>query len=89
MTALVQAFGLTVRVHRENQGWSQEQLAEHAELNRSYVGDVELAKAVPSLVTVEKLALAFSVPPSQLLNEAEKRARPKTPYPIKLTAIAC
>ncbi len=89
MNALVKAFGLTVRINREAHGWSQEQLAEHAELNRSYVGDLELAKAVPSLVTVEKLATAFHVSPSHLVNEAEKRTQSEKPYPIKLTAIAC
>ena len=34
-------FGLAVRQSREALGWSQEQLAARADLNRSYVGEVE------------------------------------------------
>jgi hypothetical protein len=39
MKALVTQFGHGVREIRESKGWSQETLAEKADLNRSYVGD--------------------------------------------------
>ncbi|HXZ08587.1 MAG TPA: helix-turn-helix transcriptional regulator [Paraburkholderia sp.] len=67
MTALVRHFGATVRELREARGWSQEQLAEQAGLNRSYVGEIERATVIASIVTVNKLALAFGVPIAQLL----------------------
>jgi len=67
MTSLVRHFGAAVRELREARGWSQEQLAEHAGLNRSYVGEIERATVIASIVTVNKLALAFDVPISQLL----------------------
>ena len=35
---LIVSFGMTVRRQREARGWSQEQLAGQADLNRSYVG---------------------------------------------------
>ena len=35
MTTLIKGFGLAVRRSREAQGWSQERLAEHSDLNRS------------------------------------------------------
>ena len=41
---LIQSFGITVRRLREERGWSQEQLAGHADLNRSYVGEIERGK---------------------------------------------
>ncbi|WP_043279218.1 helix-turn-helix transcriptional regulator [Burkholderia sp. A1] len=70
MTQLVRQFGITIRSLRETRAWSQEQLAEHAGLNRSYVGEVERGEVIASLVTVEKLAKAFEVPVASLLRPA-------------------
>lgn len=67
MTELQRHFGLAVRHFREERGWSQEQLAEHADLNRSFIGDIERGRATPSLVTLAKLARAFGVLPSTLI----------------------
>lgn len=38
---LRQRFGQVVRMTREDRGWSQEQLAGRADLNRSYLGEIE------------------------------------------------
>ncbi|RZF27335.1 XRE family transcriptional regulator [Paraburkholderia sp. UYCP14C] len=67
MTALVRDFGATVRSLREALSWSQEQLAEHAGLNRSYVGEIERGSAIASIVTADKLARALNVPIATLL----------------------
>jgi XRE family transcriptional regulator, regulator of sulfur utilization len=69
MNALVHHFGATVRSLREAHAWSQEQLAEHAGLNRSYVGEIERGSAIASIVTVEKIARAFKVPIATLLED--------------------
>ena len=69
--ALVRSFGLAVRQLREAHGWSQEGLAEHAGLNRSYIGEVERGAVTASLDTVHKLARAFGLPASALLNRGE------------------
>lgn len=55
MTELIHDFGLAVRHFRDQRGWSQELLAEKADLNRSYLGEVERGRAIPSLVTVRCL----------------------------------
>jgi len=68
MTTLVRHFGAAVRALRETHAWSQEQLAEHAGLNRSYVGEIERGTAIASIVTVDKLARAFDVPIATLLR---------------------
>jgi XRE family transcriptional regulator, regulator of sulfur utilization len=68
MTLLVRNFGVAVRRNRELHGWSQEQLAEHAGLNRSYVGEIERGAAIASIVTVDKLARAFGVSIERLLR---------------------
>lgn len=67
---LVREFGAAVRRLRETAGWSQEQLAEHAGLNRSYVGEIERGSAIASIVTLDKLARAFGVPVERLLGRA-------------------
>lgn len=82
-------FGTTLRQLRERQGWSQEALAEHADLNRTYIGDLERGRATPSLVTLEKLATALGIGLPQLLSHTEDLARLKDLQRLKLTAIAC
>jgi len=72
-SALVQGFGLGVRRLREAQGWSQERLAEYANLNRSYIGEIERGVVIASLLTVEKLAAALQVTPSELLRQGAGR----------------
>ena len=70
MSTIVRNFGAAVRELREARTWSQEQLAEHAGLNRSYVGEIERGGAIASIVTVDKLAHALGVPISSLLRSS-------------------
>lgn len=74
MTMIVRDLGVTVRRLREARGWSQEQLAEHAALNRSYVGEIERGSAIASVVTVEKLARALDASIAALLCTAPSTA---------------
>lgn len=69
--ALIHRFGAAVRQLRDARGWSQEQLAEQAGLNRSYVGEIERGDVIVSLSTVAKLAHAFGLSPSALVNRGE------------------
>jgi XRE family transcriptional regulator, regulator of sulfur utilization len=68
MNALVHKFPLVVRQLREARGWSQEELAERADLNRSFIGEIERGVATPSLVTIGKLASGLELSPSSLLE---------------------
>jgi len=68
-------FGRVVKQIREERGWSQEVLADKADLNRSYVGEVERGTAMPSLSTVAKLATALEVSASTLLARCEQYAQ--------------
>ena len=72
LSAFSERFGQVVRELREARGWSQERLAGRAELNRSYMGEIERAVAMPSLATAAKLAHALEVPLSQLISRCEK-----------------
>ncbi|MDA8521161.1 helix-turn-helix domain-containing protein [Acidovorax sp. NCPPB 4044] len=90
MTAdLVKSFGIAVRQSRESLGWSQERLAEHSDLNRSYVGEIERGAVVASLVTVSKLATSLGVPASALLGRGEQLAEARRGDHAGLAAIAC
>lgn len=89
MNQIVSSFGTTVRQLREVKGWSQEALAERADLNRSYIGELERGQAIPSLLTLKKLSLALGVSLSHLLAHTERIAQTRLLRGIELTAIAC
>ena len=69
---LIRQFGLAVRQLREARGWSQERLAELADLNRSFIGEIERGAAMPSLLTIQKLAAALGIEPSVLMARCEQ-----------------
>jgi len=61
-------FGQRVRQLRKAKNLSQEQLAEKANLHPTFIGKIERAEINPSIITLEKIAQAFSIPLSQLLS---------------------
>ena len=69
-------FGRVIRQLREQRGWSQEQLAHRAELNRTYMGEIERATAMASLATAAKLARALELPLSSLISRCEESSSP-------------
>lgn len=71
MKELCLQFGGTVRKFREQNGWSQELLADRAGLNRSYLGEVERGTVVPSLATISKISKAFQKPMTALIELCE------------------
>ena len=61
--------GLNVRNLRNSKGLSQEQLALAAEVDRSYISEIELAKNSASIDVLERIADALDVDPKELFNE--------------------
>lgn len=53
---------------RSEHGWSQETLAEEAGLHRTYVSGLERETRNPSLMIIERLAKAFKVNATRLLD---------------------
>jgi len=68
------AFGQAVRQLRERRELSQERLGQLSQLHRNYIGGVERGELNPTLRTIQKLAAAFELKPSQLLAAAERMA---------------
>ena len=67
------AFGESVRKFRISKGLSQEKLAEHAGIHRTYIGDVERGLRNIALVNMHRIAVALGVPLSLLIAEMDKR----------------
>ena len=64
---VVQLLGENVRHYRKLKGMTQEQLALEAEMERSYVSDLERGTRNPSVRALGRLAQALEVEPHQLL----------------------
>jgi transcriptional regulator with XRE-family HTH domain len=65
-TAALRKFGDNVRSRREAQDLSQEQLAERADLDRTYISGVERGVRNLSLLSVVRLAKALRASASDL-----------------------
>lgn len=69
MDARMKAFGLRVRYFRKRLKLSQEELANKAELHRTYVGAVERGERNISLLNILRLADTLQVTVKDLFNE--------------------
>ena len=62
-------FGTNVRKLRRQRGWSQEQLGEYAETDRTFISQIERFVANPSLEVISKIASALQVSPGSLVDK--------------------
>ncbi len=67
------AFGRAVRSVRVERGLSQEALAAHSGLHRTYIGGIERGERNLSYANILRLAHALDVPASELVLRAEDR----------------
>ena len=65
----IQCFAASVRKLRHGLDISQEELAERADLHRTYIADVERGARNPTLLTIKKLAKGLGVSAADLLSE--------------------
>jgi transcriptional regulator with XRE-family HTH domain len=61
-------FGSCVRNLRKARGWTQEELAEAADLHENYVSRLETGNQEPGLFVILRLCHAFGVAPNDLLG---------------------
>jgi transcriptional regulator with XRE-family HTH domain len=66
--APVEKVAMRIRALRKRKGWTQETLAEKAGLVRSHLARLETARQDPTLATLEKIAKAFRVKVSALVD---------------------
>jgi transcriptional regulator with XRE-family HTH domain len=73
MTALEirKALGLAIRKRREDQGYSQEEIAHNADLHRTYFGAIERGERNVSLNNLLRISAALQCRLSTLIREAE------------------
>ena len=62
------AFGRRLRAFREARGISQEELADEADLDRTYVSSTERGRRNVSLLSIYRLAQALRCEPSELFR---------------------
>lgn len=60
-TAHRRAFGTRIRQLRNQRGWTQEDLAERADLHRSYLAGLETGQRNPTLDVIHKIAAGLGV----------------------------
>jgi transcriptional regulator with XRE-family HTH domain len=66
------AFGQAVRKLRLAKGFSQEKLAELADIHRTYIGDVERGTRNIALLNMTRIASALETTLSHLIQEMER-----------------
>ena len=65
---LKENFGHKIKFLREQKGYSIEYLANIANIDRTYISDIEKGKRNVSLLIIEKLAKALEVNIQELFN---------------------
>lgn len=65
---LLRNVGARVRTCREKRQWTQEDLAERSELDRSYIAGIEAGLRNPSIKAVSKIAKGLDLTLSELLQ---------------------
>ncbi len=61
-------LGRNVKRLRRQLGWSQEELAEHSKLHRTYISGIERGIRNPTITIVDRVAHALDCPIGQLVD---------------------
>lgn len=67
-TSIHRQLSKKIQILRFMRGWSQETLAELADVHRNYIGHVERLQVNAGLAHLEKIAKAFDIPIHELLD---------------------
>ena len=69
---VLKAFGERVRELRAQKGLSQEELAQLAKIDRTYIGGIERGERNAGIKNVWRIADALGVPAADLFQEGER-----------------
>lgn len=72
-TDFTRGFGENLRRLRAAKGMSQEQLADAAGLHRTHISLIERARRSVRLETLERLAIALGVQPSEIVPSVRRK----------------
>lgn len=75
LPALKQVISANIQRIRKAQGISQEKLALKAEVDRSYMSQIERCLANPSIDAILRISNALEVAPSELLDSRKRTAK--------------
>ena len=70
--SIPRTFGLRVRELRLAKGFSQEELADRADLHRTFVGRIERGETNITLINIYKIARGLGVHASVLLQDGNR-----------------
>ena len=68
---VLRVFGQNLRKNREAKLLTQEELAERAEIDRTYISDIERGSRNPGIKNIARLAKALGVTVAQLCEGVE------------------
>ena len=60
--------GRRIRLLRRRREWTQADLADHSGVGKTHISNIETGKSEICLLTLERIANAFSVTPADLLK---------------------
>ncbi len=69
---VLRAFGSSIKRLREAKGFTQEAIAEKADLDRTYISDVERGARNPGVRNVIRIAKALGVSAAAFFTEAKQ-----------------
>ena len=78
------SLGMRIRKERTLRGWTQEQLAEKANISLSFLGHIERGTRKASLETLVALSNVLTVSPDELLAESLHHQPYRCPPPAHL-----
>ena len=65
---ILRAFGFSVKRQRETKGLTQEALAEKADIDRTYLSDIERGTRNPGIKNVVRIAKALGITAARLME---------------------
>ncbi len=69
MNEIVAVLGQNIRKFRKNLGWTQEQLAEKAQISVPFMTQIELGRKSASLEVIENISKSLGVPYDALFKK--------------------
>ncbi len=87
----MKSLGNNIRYLRKAKGWTQANLADKLEVNRSLIGAYEDGRTEPRLATLQVLCLLFDVSLEELLYKSLDKQAPKPSkqdYPLRVLPVA-